>query len=474
MVDAQGPEFSGESGKTLHSETRSVIYSVLKFFERLSEPSFRGDINFRQVQVLTAEACGVSRSSVQRIVKEAKEMLLPGEESEDDLSFSTPGKQRNREPKIIIDDFSKISIRRIIYSYYDRNEFPTLEKLNKTIFEQLNIKMSRPTLGSVLRNLGFRYKKLTDGRSFLMERSDIVALRLEFLRKMIKILSIDDNSPQYRPVFYLDETWLNKNHTKKHMWQDTKKNGGIKVPIGKGERLIVCHVGSAKTGFVKECKWVFRSKCKSKQDDYHEAMNSDTYKEWFISFVNLLEQGSIIVFDNASYHSIVLNKVPTMSWTKKKIEDWLREKNIPFTDETKSELILKVAPYKENRKIYELDKIAEEKGHTVIRLPPYHCKYNPIELIWAQVKGKVGERNKSFKLADVQKLLHEELDNITAEDWRKCVKHTENIIKSDFEKELGRETTIEPIVINLQDSDSSSDDYHQDDDSDSEVLAEKL
>lgn len=35
------------------------------------------------------------------------------------------------------------------------------------------------------------------------------------------------------------------------------------------------------------------------------------------------------------------------------------------------------------KKIYAIDQLAYERRHEVIRLPPYHCQYNPIELIWA-------------------------------------------------------------------------------------------
>ncbi|KAL4119462.1 hypothetical protein QTP88_012269 [Uroleucon formosanum] len=31
-------------------------------------------------------------------------------------------------------------------------------------------------------------------------------------------------------------------------------------------------------------------------------------------------------------------------------------------------------------------------GHEMVRLPPYHCQYNPIELIWAQVKSEVAKK----------------------------------------------------------------------------------
>jgi len=43
-------------------------------------------------------------------------------------------------------------------------------------------------------------------------------------------------------------------------------------------------------------------------------------------------------------------------------------------------------------KKYKLDSVALQMGHEVVRLPPYHCQYNPIELIWAQVKGEVAKK----------------------------------------------------------------------------------
>ncbi|PSN56834.1 hypothetical protein C0J52_08287 [Blattella germanica] len=51
--------------------------------------------------------------------------------------------------------------------------------------------------------------------------------------------------------------------------------------------------------------------------------------------------------------------------------------------------------------------MAKEQGKLVIRLPPYHCELNPIELIWAQVKGYVARNNKTFNIKDVKRLLAE-------------------------------------------------------------------
>lgn len=42
---------------------------------------------------------------------------------------------------------------------------------------------------------------------------------------------------------------------------------------------------------------------------------------------------------------------------------------------------------------YAIDELALQHGHEVIRLPPYHCQYNAVELIWAQIKGHAARHN---------------------------------------------------------------------------------
>ncbi|XP_060846494.1 uncharacterized protein LOC132926185 [Rhopalosiphum padi] len=192
-----------------------------------------------------------------------------------------------------------------------------------------------------------------------------------------------------RPVVYLDETWVNQNHSRKGIWQNENNSGGLKVPKGKGGQLIVCHAGCARYGFIEGSKLVFRSNT-GNTTDYHNQMNGEVFKEWFIQLLKNLEEPSVIVMDNALYHSILRDKYPKSNWRKAEVQHWLNEKNIEFHPlETLPELRQKVKNLLPREKKYELDDIAIEMGHEVIRLPPYHCKYNPIELIWAQVKGQV-------------------------------------------------------------------------------------
>jgi len=78
----------------------------------------------------------------------------------------------------------------------------------------------------ILNNLNFKYKKCNDGRRFLMERTDIVAMRVKFLRTIVNLRQNNDT----RPVIYLDETWVNQNHTKGYIWQNEFNSEGLKVP----------------------------------------------------------------------------------------------------------------------------------------------------------------------------------------------------------------------------------------------------
>lgn len=111
--------------------------------------------------------------------------------------------------------------------------------------EKINYQGSETSTRRLLKKIGFSYRQAKDGRQFLLERNDIVAARIKFLKTMNELRSSGDG----RPIYYPDETWVNENHTRKYIWQDTSESGGLKVPPGKGKRLIFCHVGSTSQGF---------------------------------------------------------------------------------------------------------------------------------------------------------------------------------------------------------------------------------
>jgi hypothetical protein len=55
------------------------------------------------------------------------------------------------------------------------------------------------------------------------------------------------------------------------------------------------------------------------------------------------------------------------------------------------------------------------KTNDVLRLLPYHCEFNPIEMVWGDVKGYARRENNTFKTNDVKDLIIKGFKTITPE-----------------------------------------------------------
>lgn len=286
---------------------------------------------------------------------------------------------------------------------------------------------------------------------------------------------------QNRTIYYLDETWVNAGESYGKSWYDrTVKSPrdaflkglttGQKEPSGKGKRLIVLHIGSA-DGFVPGGLLCFPSKTNSL--DYHEEMNGSTFFEWFVKILPSLKENAVIVMDNAPYHSVKKDRIPTMSWKKQDIITWLESKGEIVTQPTiKGLLMEKVRQIQSQYNKYVIDEYAKEHNKIVMRLPPYHCELNPIELAWSVVKNYVRTYNNTFKLKDVEELLKRGVEHVTPVMWKNFIKHvkkeedklwnidsiTDDIMDEELEEEEERHVlTIGTGDTSSEYSDSDSD-----------------
>ena len=112
-------------------------------------------------------------------------------------------------------------------------------------------------------------------------------------------------------------------------------------------------------------------------------MNAATYENWFkTQLLPNLEPDSVIILDNASYHSAKKELLPRRGWRKKAIQDWLDTKNIEWTnDMVINDLLKLVEPLRPQYESRKIDEMAQAAGHRVLRTPPYHCELNPIEMV---------------------------------------------------------------------------------------------
>jgi len=129
--------------------------------------------------------------------------------------------------------------------------------------------------------------------------------------------------------------------------------------------------------------------------------------------------------DNASYHSVKLDKALTSNTKKTDIIKWLEDKG-EVVDRSMiiPQLLYIVKRLKPLHIKYIIDELVKANNHTVLRLPPYHREHNPIELAWSSVKNHVWMNNTTYKLPDVKNLLTEGINRVDAEMWKSFISHT--------------------------------------------------
>ncbi|XP_050516660.1 uncharacterized protein LOC126891526 [Diabrotica virgifera virgifera] len=391
---------------------------------------------------------GVSATTVERIVRELKSTE----------TLSAPKTRQRGRRSFHLSESQMSIIRRTVHTFFLENKLPTIKSVKVKLQENDMIpQMGRETLRKVLHKLNFRYMKRCR-KSILIDKEEIVSWRRRYLR------SIRNYRVSKRKIYYLDETWINAGHTVSKIWHDTTirtprqafiegLSTGLRAPSGKGQRLIVAHIGSD-TGFLENNALVFISK---KTGDYHEDMDAVCFERWFENVLQHLEPNSVVVLDNAPYHSRLVERIPTMSDKKAVLQHWLREKSIPYgEDMVKLELIGIIKQHRGTYRQHAVDTMARLHGITILRLPPYHCELNPIELIWAQMKGYVARENVTYKISDVQRLLQASLDSINSTDWKNAISHVIKVEDDMWRLDGMVDNVIEPVIIQLGSNDSDS------------------
>ena len=308
-------------GKRVNSTAKNIIFNVYSFFEK--ESAKTKNKAPPRLTHKTAEATGYSERTVRRIVSEKS--------AQSGAAFCSPAKRYKLDrKKIVLDDFDTEALRRAIHEFYSEKKYPTMDSLLSAVKEKGIFSGERTTLWRVIRKMGFKYKKVNDKR-YIYEQPRIIVWRHEYLRRLRR------NRREGRPVIYLDETWANARDGIEKMWVEDDPRavggtkGGIRKPSGKGSRLIILHAGSD-NGWINGADLVFQSK--KATGDYHDEMTSEHFEEWFHdSLMSNIPPNSLIVMDNAPYHSRRLEPVPTMSSRKQVMQDWLTQHGIEFPKE---------------------------------------------------------------------------------------------------------------------------------------------
>lgn len=390
-------------GRALKPEEKYAIVSVKNYFDRnkkefgLSEPSVQ----------LAADALEVGVSTVKRVMADFHRD--PGSLEKQPAAKGRPG--------YAIDRHHEESVRHFIRQANQRGEYVTLSTIAELIKGNPSDTDFHPaTLSRTLDRWGFEFGAGKRSQH-LREKDEIVVARQRYLRRM-KANRAGNGAPAKVEIF-LDESYVNKNHSNDFIWYFGEDGPWVQKPTGKGERLIIMNAISAK-GWVDGAKLVFQAKRKT--GDYHGQMNAELFQKWFVEkLLPNLSEPSLIVMDNASYHNTLAScSPPTPQSSKSRIRDWLVENGIPCEENClKAELVdilRKIAP----PPVYALNKIAENQGHEIIRTPPYHPELQPIEVCWGIVKNHVARRG-DFSMTTLMAQLEEGFTRVTPTTCQKII-----------------------------------------------------
>jgi transposase len=348
-----------------------------------------------------------------------------------------------------IDNFTEDFIARTIDNFYKQNISPSVELIYKELTKDGAVfPYSLSYFVHILKNMGFEYKTL-DRRQVIMDSPRLINLRDNYLTRMKKYR--EDG----KHIIYLDETWYDTHDVSKKGWQNGNNTCALNVPASRGKRIIILHAGS-------ENGWalmLFAKNVINCSADYHQDMNATVFETWFKGqLLPNIPEGSIIVMDNASYHSRQSHLIPCTQTRKGEIQTFLSENNITYPAKAKKEDLLKILKKHSFPKNYYVDEAAKDKNCEVLRLPPYYCNLNPIELMWSTLKRNVRNENNNPKFSDgVLQIIRTSVDS-TNHHWKNCCMHVQNL-----EKKMARNYSHPAVIIEVGSDNESVSDSSQSD-----------
>ncbi|XP_045770001.1 uncharacterized protein LOC123870678 [Maniola jurtina] len=415
----------------IHSQTRELARKVLENCEMERKNNFY-QYPVNQALDRAVFYTGISKRTMSRIKSESRS--IPPEEK-----LKSPKRRKKTGIKLCVDDFDRAVIHNTITEFYLQKKIvPTCNKLLVELRMRIPFPWGVRTLQRVLKKLGYRWRRRHNKRSVLIEKPDIVFKRYHYLKK---IREFRENN---RNIFYVDERWVDNNLTFKKCWQMSGTKGIVK-DTSSGNALIVVNA-AGRDGFLPGASLIFNPGTTT--GDFHGQMNGENFEKWVVEkLLPSLPERSVVVMDNAPYHSVQLNKPPTKSSPKYAMINWLLDKNVYF-DRTmrKPDLynLIEQLP-KPVEILYNIDTIIKGHGHEIVRLPPYMCDLNPVEFAWGDIKRFVREHElkSDFSSTQLEELTVNAISTVSEEYWQNFEKHVQVLENDYWEKDMLMENEME-------------------------------
>ena len=434
------PQKRPRSVQVFRSCCRELVCRVVTTFDEEKDLGVP-HISLNRPRDRAADALGVSRASIFRLLREDAILMDAGESEERDRGMA-------------MEEHDAIVIRPALVALILDQKPVTLDLLLAKIkVDNPEWPWSRATLHRALVNrCGITFRRRADTYyQKLKEDPTNVMRRALYLKYMFQY------EHEGRPFIFMDESWMNKNMVPSRCWTDGGKDCELDVPPGKGPRWIIIGAGGL-GGWVHESFVMWKGNVKS--EDYHTEMDAQVFEHWFHNkLLPFIPRNSCVVLDRAPYHKMLTeeSKVARNTWNKERVAAWLvahgakdelgvaLSTDMLLNEETltpnasgrvskrrgwSKQAMMALATAMKPKPQYMVNAWArkwnELHGTDIVvhLLPVAHPILNPIELMWGQIKQFVRQRNTDFDMEAVRRLTIEKRDAQGSEEWQHSMEHT--------------------------------------------------
>jgi transposase len=317
----------------------------------------------------------------------------------------------------------------------------------------------------------------------LVQKESVILHRQNFLKAFFENRARPPED-RLREV-YMDESYIHHHYHRfdDSLWDpnDEQDLQVSKAPVkgrrycfaaaiqGPDPRVCITQNSSKETlaGLVPGSVWDFCPQAPgASKGDYHKVFHGKNFLAWWKNqLLPNLKQPSLIMLDNAKYHLGYDESVPPVTKMKKnELIAYLESQSVHLEGHYGVVQLRNMARewIKKNEKI-AIVKAAEEAGHKVLLTPPYHSDLQPIELVWALIKGNVGRMYaQGDSLQTVHKRLKEEFTKLEKEGHESVGKMIEKCARKG--EELYQEELVSAEPANTDEEDSEGDTEDEGDD----------
>ena len=391
-------------GKQIPPEVEELVVRLKQHYDK--EKKDGQFVSTDNPALRTANSLGIGITSVKNIMARYRRN---GEK----IVNSYP-RRPGRPPAAMVKNAQPV-VRQFIRSENLAGQKVGVGRVGKYLKSEHGVEIPKMTLWRALKRWGFTYGE-GRRRNCLKEKDYAIKARRHYLR--LKRANRNADGTLKRPEVYLDETFINKNHSARFTWYLDGDGPWVNKPAGVGPRLIIVHA-ITRDGWVDNAGLFFEAK--KRTGDFRGQMNWDNFSKWFARrLLKNIPPKSIVVLDNARYHNVSDAKTPGINSTKKQLRDWLSRNNHKWSgDMLKPELLemcKKIAPAPQ----YCLDQIAAEYDISILRTPQYHPELQPIESCWAVVKNYMAD-NCDFTMKGMREKLPEAFAKVTSRTCRRII-----------------------------------------------------